>query len=275
MTFHFLINDNHVHDAWVFAGIMMRQSQVLQLNRNPKAVMIDSSAYEMQMRLKLWTLILYQDISVAMFLKLSPSSIQTDIDHESFKILKQQCEELPLPPSPLSTVPMLSQEIQSRDLDFLHCVWTLAVFLQTNICVPRSLGQSICKSHKHKAKLVEDFQALWQSFPPPYDSRSPERFINDDTRLAKQFIFLANGFYHPLMLITSDENEEQEVYMDVYGTLDAAHEALIPFFAMHEMFGSEVNGFWAMQHRSFEVAVSFQDTEIADGRGTADFGAHS
>ena len=70
-----------------------------------------------------------------------------------------------------------------------------------------------------------------------------------------------------MMLILSDSNEAAGVEMDVFATLEAAHEALSAFFAMHEMFGSQLNGFWAMQHRSFEVAVS-NATPFADDETT-------
>lgn len=256
MTFHFLINDNHVHDAWVFAGIMTRQSQVLQLNRDPNLVVADTSAYERQVRLMLWTLIMYQDSSIALFLKLPPNSVHSDITQHSFHFADEQFKELPAPPPTGIPVPLLGPGTRRRDLDFMRCTWSLGIFMQKNICIPRSLGQPICQSRQHKMALVESFRALWHTFSPPFDSQDPERFMNDDPRLAKQLIYLANNFYHPLMLVMSDENEAEGVGMDIYGTLEAAHEALIAFFAMHDMFGSEINGFWAIQHRSFELAVS-------------------
>ena len=256
MTFHFLVNDNHVHDAWVFAGIMTRQSQVLQLNRDPKTVIPQTSAYEKQMRLMLWTLIMFQDTGVALFLKLPPNSIHTDITPESFRYDEEQFHEAPGPPINDYPVPLLDADTRRRDLDFLRCVWTIGIFMQNHICVPRSLGQPICKSPQHKAALIESYRALWHTFPPPYNSHQTDRFLADEPRLIKQLIYITNNFYHPLMLITSDVNEAGGVHMDIYGTLEAAHEALNAFFAMHEMFGSEHNGFWAMQHRSFEVAVS-------------------
>ena len=256
MTFHFLINDNHVHDAWVFAGIMTRQSQVLQLNRDPRKVAVGISAYEKQVRLMLWTLIMFQDTGVALFLKLPPNSIHTDIVHDSFNFSHEQFADMPggLPSS--YPVPLLEPRVRKRDLDFLRCVWTIGVFMQSHICSPRSLGQPICKSLQHRATLVESFRALWNTFPAPFNDQHPNRFLNNDARLAKQLIYLTNNFYHPLMLVMSEVNEFSGVQMDVYGTLEAAHEALGAFFAMHEMFGAELNGFWAMQHRSFEVAVS-------------------
>lgn len=80
--------------------------------------------------------------------------------------------------------------------------------------------------------------------------------MNNDPRLAKQIIYLSNTFYHPMMLILSETNEAAGVELDTFATLEAAHEAVSAFFAMHEMFGAQLNGFWAFQHRSFEVAVS-------------------
>ena len=258
MTFHFLVNDNHVHDAWVFAGIMSRQSQVLQLNRDPKTVMPQASAYEKTMRLMLWTLIMFQDTGTSLFLKLPPNSIHTDITAESFLFSDEEHHAPPPGPYPGNyPIPMLDVESRKTDLQFLACVWQIGDFMQKNICVPRSLGQHICKSVQHRMRLVESFRSVWDSFPAPFSSRHPDRFMHNNPRLAKQLIYLSNNFYHPMMLILSDVNEAAGVEMDVFGTLEAAHEALSAFFAMHEMFSSDLNGFWAMQHRSFEVSVGY------------------
>ena len=257
MTFHFLINDNHVNDAWVFAGIMARQSQVLQLNRDPKKVVPDATPYEKTMRLMLWTLIMFQDTGVALFLKLPPTSVYTDITPESFHFTDDEHHAaLPGPHPGDYPIPMLDPETRKLDLEFLQCVWKIGIFMQQNICVPRSVGEHICKSSQHRLSLVDSYRSLWNTFPAPFNSKHPERFMNEDSRLARQLIYLSNNFYHPMMLILSDANEACGVYMDIFGTLEAAHEALSAFFAMHEMFGPDLNGFWAMQHRSFEVAVS-------------------
>ncbi|KAL9056965.1 MAG: hypothetical protein Q9162_002631 [Coniocarpon cinnabarinum] len=236
---------------------MARSSQVLQLNRDPRTVIPESSPYEKMMRLMLWTMIMFQDTGVALFLKLPPTSIITDITPDSFLFTDDEHHApTPAPIPPDFPVPLLDPKTRKVDLAFLQCVWKIGVFTQQSICVPRSVGEHICKSPQHRLHLVKSYRTLWHTFPAPFNSQHSERFMHDDPRIAKQLIYLSNNFYHPMMLILSDTNEAYGVEMDIFGTLEAAHEALSAFFAMHEMFGSESNGFWALQHRSFEVAVS-------------------
>lgn len=256
LTFWFLVNNNHVQDAWVLSGISVRQAYVLQLNRDPDKIVPDASSEHKTLRLILWSLVMGQDSGISLFLKLPPSSLTNDVKNESFDSAYKAIDTIP-PQEDLDLYPInpLMPENLRNDLTHLRCVWQLNTFVQEKLCIPRALGQPICKSFAHKRSLIEQYRELWRNYPPPFNSYNPSRFMTTDFRLARQLIGLANIFYHPMMLIHADIDEEAGVNIDVYGALEAGHEALIGFFAMHDMFGSEINGFWSVQHRSFEVAV--------------------
>lgn len=55
------------------------------------------------------------------------------------------------------------------------------------------------------------------------------------------------------MLVCADENEDLEV--DVNGTLEAAHEAINSFFMLHGLFEDEARVWYHFQHRAFSEAV--------------------
>lgn len=56
------------------------------------------------------------------------------------------------------------------------------------------------------------------------------------------------------MLVYADENEEMT--LDLKGTLDAAHEAVCSFFLLHSLFEDEARVWFHFQHRAFSEAVS-------------------
>ena len=265
MTFHFLVNDNHVSDGWVFGGITTRQAHVLQLNRDPYVVVPQAVPIEKQLRCKIWQLVMCQDVGIALFLKLPSASEQSDIRSESFTITSDNeaiYEEANTHIHPNSyPIPALSFESHCIDVALCRSLWEIGRYVQLHICKPRAVDLPMAQSPEHKRSMTTSYRAMGRAFPEPFvmsdpfDRKQSDRFWARDRRLARQQMGLASNYYHPMMLIYADENKVHGVKVDVSGTLEAAHGALQPFFAMLEVFGPEVNGFWAYQHRSFEVAV--------------------
>ena len=74
------------------------------------------------------------------------------------------------------------------------------------------------------------------------------------------------------MLVCADENEDLGV--DVKGTLEAAHEAINSFFMLHALFEDEARVWYHFQNRAFSEAVREQPTSFHDlsGRNVADPG---
>ena len=272
MTFHFLINDNHTPDGWVSSGITTRQAHVLQLNRDPAIVTPEASTMEKQLRCLLWSLVVCQDTGIALFLKLPPASDHSDIKPESFSVSIEDApayaqhhvnHKMHLDSFP---VPALSFDAYRANIAFSKSLWQIATFVQENICKPRSLNLPIIRSLEHKRTLISTFRALYRNFPEPFNSTNPNRFYDPNHRLARQQIGVASNFYHPMMLLTADENTAGGVSIDVPATLEAAHEVLISYFAMQDVFGDEVNGFWAYQHRSFEAALTMANLLVAESK---------
>ena len=257
-TFYFLINDNHVSDAWTCTGISVRQAQVLQLNRDPKTVRSDARASEQLRRLTIWQTLITQDSVLALNLKLPSTTGLDDITSESWDLnFDDEYDERDTLGRNLDTypIPLLSKRSLELDCTYSKCLWQIATWQQEHICKPRSLDLPICKSLEHRRQLTSEFRDIWNSFPYPFASPDPNRFYLEDIRLARQVIAVTGNFFLPMMIMLSDTNEAAGVPVDVFAALEAAHESMISFFAFQEIRGSEVNGFWAFQHRAFEVAV--------------------
>lgn len=259
LTFNWLVNDNYVNDAWTFCGILLRQAQVLQLHRDPQTLLPDASAEEQHLRCVLWQMVVSQDIGICLFLKLPPATSISDVTSASFDI---DFGANAVPKVNHSSVhssvplPILPMSFTITDLAYSKSIWQIFVFIQDNICKSRTLGEPVCNSPQHKIQLVEAFRRLHAEFPSPFSSHEDTMDDQHDLRLVRQQLAIRNNFYHTLMLIQSEENRSAGTTIDFMGTLETAHLALESFFELQRRFGKVMDGFWAYQHRNFEVAVS-------------------
>lgn len=258
VIFYFLTHDNHTSDAWTFSGITQRQAYVLQLNREPSLVVPRSSVAEMNMRSKLWAAIIFQESSIALKLKLPSTSLQCDVGPHSLKYdeadkpaaLENGFQVGEVPTTKLSSVPL------KTDISYVKSIWAYSSFVQENICRQRALGLPLCQTNEHKREMVSAFRSLYRSFPQPFGSYDPKRFMDSNRRIVRQQIALTQSFFHAMMLICADENVQVDVITDIYSTFEAAHEAMGAFFMMNALFGDETISWWAYQQTAFEEAVS-------------------
>ena len=135
-------------------------------------------------------------------------------------------------------------------------MWYLANIVQSTICTPRSLDHPISQSSTDRTRLLSDFSRLYDSLPEPFrtfNETSICELATRSKRLARQTLFLTSNYFHCLMLIHADEHDNMEV--DVYGTLDAAHEAINSFFLLHKLFEDEARVWYHFQHRAFSEAL--------------------
>ena len=238
---YFLMNDNHAADAWAFAGILIRQAYALGLNRDPSIIVPNATRSEKQQRRKLWQAVLFQDTFLTVILRLPPTATHTDVRVED---LEPESEDS-------------ITGSGATDITYISSMWNLANIVQSTLCTPRSLQLPISPSSTQRTHLIASFHRVYMSCPRPFRNFSESSICDlakQSKRLARQTLFLTSNYFHCLMLIYSDENQNMEV--DVRGTLDAAHEALNSFFLLHTLFQDEARIWYHFQHRAFSEAVS-------------------
>ncbi|KKA27067.1 hypothetical protein TD95_005317, partial [Thielaviopsis punctulata] len=236
---YFLINDNHVSDGWAFAGILIRQSYAMGLHRDPNIVTPNASLLEKQQRRKLWQAVLLQDTFLTILLSLPPSATHTDVAVDS-----------------LAEDDSSIANHEPTDNWYIKCSWTLANLVQETICSPRSLDLPICTTVRHKSKLINDFKAVYRSFPDVFrcwDKATLVVRVATEGRAVRQTLWLTSNFFHNLMLVNASMSDD--VPVNVRGTLEAAHDAMTAFFLLFELFESEARMWWAFNHRAFLEAL--------------------
>ena len=235
------MNDNHAADAWSFAGLIIRQAYALGLNRDPSITAPNAPHSEKQQRRKLWQAVLFQDTFFTVILRLPPTATHHDVRVQD---LAPEVQDL-------------STNSGGTDISYIASMWHLANIVQSTLCTPRSLQLPISPSPTQRTRLIASFHSVYMSFPLPFRNFSEASICDlakQSKRLARQTLFLTSNYFHCLMLIYSDENENMEV--DVRGALDAAHEALNSFFLLHTLFQDEARIWYHFQHRAFSEAVS-------------------
>lgn len=241
---YFLMNDNHASDAWAFAGILIRQAYAMGLNRDPSIITPTKSAFEKQQRRKLWQAVLLQDTFFTVILSLPPTATHTDVKVEDLT----DCE--------VEDASNGTSVNEATDTCFIRCMWTLANLVQETLCSPRSLSLPISLSPPDRARIINRFQRIYASFPQPFRTFTETsicELAGRNKRLARQTLFLTSNYFHCLMLVCADEN--QDLGVDVKGTLEAAHEAINSFFMLHALFEEEARVWYHFQHRAFSEAV--------------------
>ncbi len=247
---YFLMNDNHASDAWAFSGIMVRQAYALGLNRDPSKVVPDADAFEMQQRRKIWQAVFMQDTFLTVILELPPTTYQYDVRIED--LFEEE-----------GSIAISG----GTDISYIRSMWILASIVQSKISKPRSLKNPICASAFERSELISSFNQIYTSFPLTFRTFT-EAAICDlarrSRRLTRQTLFLTSNYFHCMMLIHADENEELSV--DVKGTLDAAHVAVNAYFLLHTLFEDEARVWYHAQHRAFIETVRLPPTPTYSSR---------
>jgi hypothetical protein len=253
---YFLVSNNHVSDAWTFSGITHRQAYGLGLNRDPDVVTPELPYQGKQQRARLWQAIMFQDTSLSLFLGLPTSTLHHDIPKSYLNCTSTLQDPTFASHSGGSTsLEIASPELNNHDRAFFQAIWEYATFVQTHICIPKSLGESISKSSAHKIQLISQFREMYSSWPSPFNSKDPVRFSISDQRLVRQLIAISSSYFYVLTILYMDKKPDLMVLCDVYDALDAAHEALSAFFAHVRLCPGQVD-IWGTYHtRAFAQAV--------------------
>lgn len=159
------------------------------------------------------------------------------------------------PPPPTT----LSKPGRHTDIDYTRCMWRMADLVQTTLCTPRALSRPLANSTAQKLALLARFHALYSSFPPSLTTtkRSEFAMLNaEGGRMARQNLFLRSNFWHCIMLLEADENEEGNYAANIEGALQAGRVAVHSFFDFWDFLRSDASVWWVFQHRAFEEAVS-------------------
>ncbi|KAK5162598.1 hypothetical protein LTR04_003315 [Oleoguttula sp. CCFEE 6159] len=288
---YFLMNDNHASDAWVFAGIVLRQAYAMGLNRDPDIIVPHASAAEKQQRRKLWQAVMFQDTFLTVLLKLPPTATHSDVSVDSLtedpepsgssnsndtssssnaRIINQMsisaiafspsAPEPPPPPPPVSSLPdpYYDPVTAKDDVSYIRSMWQLANLVQENLCSPLSLSLPLFNSPRHRASLLSSFRSTHRNFPPSLtllDYTALQQLAVTQPRRVRQNLFLTSNYYHCLMVLQANVNEAAGVQCNVKGALEAAHEAIWAFFKLWGLFESEAGVWWVFQHRAFEEAL--------------------
>ncbi|KAG7403765.1 Transcription factor yanR [Fusarium oxysporum f. sp. rapae] len=254
---HFLVNNNHVSEAWAFSGILIRQAQAMGLHRDSTIgmcllpagtssftdlgtlVTTGANLFEKQQRRKIWQAVLIQDTSLAVLLSLPPSTTHTDVSVEDA----------------LDDSSSIAQ-IDPTDTAYIRGSWALANLVQETVCSPRSLGMPVCTTARNKSKLIADFRAVRKSFPDVFKSLDPDNIkamAKANKRVVFQSLFLTNNYFHNLMLVYASDSPDAPV--NIHATLDAAHDAITAFFHFFTHFEIEARAWWELSHRAFLEAL--------------------
>jgi hypothetical protein len=236
---YFLINDNHASDGWAFSGILIRQAYAMGLHRDPNVVCPNASLFDKQARRKLWQAVLLQDTFLTVLLSLPPSATHTDVNVEDL-------------------IDDNSSIAHSNPTDtaYIRGCWTLANLVQETICSPRSLDLPICTTPRQKSKAIADFRGVYRAFPDVFrswDAESITLLAQTNKRTVRQTLWLSSNYFHNVMLLHSSGSDE--VPMNVRGALEAAHDAIVCFFILFELFESEARVWWVFNHRAFLEAM--------------------
>lgn len=143
-----------------------------------------------------------------------------------------------------------------HDLDYESAMWQWATFVKENICNPRATESPIASSTYHKETIISQYREMYDSWRPPFNSQSPKRFEFGDLRLARQLITVSSSFFGVLTVLYLDQNLEAGVLLDIYGAIDATHEAMSSFFALLRLFPDQMDMWGSYHTRAYAQAVS-------------------
>lgn len=249
---NFLIASHRVSDAWTFSGITQRQAYGLHLHRDPRLSYPDRPRWENQIRCRLWQATMFQDTSLSLYLELPPATMLHDISPSCLQPLDEQLDS-PMASPGFNETPTSSV----TDVSYLRAMWQYARFAQEYMCVNKVLKRPISSDAGDKTRLISRFRDLYLSFDAPFNTYDASRFGNKSTRVARQLISLSSNFLYALTILYMDRNELTGVECDVYGALDASHEAMASYFALSRLFPAQMAMWGAAQTRAYAQAVIF------------------
>jgi len=281
---YFLMNDNHASDAYAWSGIHLRQAYAMRLHRDPDLVVPDVSEVEKQVRRKIWQAVFFQDTFLTILLKLPPTATHSDVRPDSLldevelradginvnvgvnsRVENLMSINVIAPPQDLLPDPPLIRHISTdpavdkTDVAYIRSMWKLGVLVQENISSPLSLSIPLVNSPRQKTTLISSFRSLYRSFPSYLtntDMQVLQQQLLVSPRTVRQNLFLNSNYYHCLLVLQVSENEEAGVECNLRGTLEAAHEAIVAFYRLHQFFETEAGVWWVFQHRAFEEALT-------------------
>jgi len=239
---------------------------------------------EKQQRRKLWQAIFLQDTFLTVLLKLPPRTTFNDVsvddlteDFEAERSSEPSTNGVHTPvqnPMSISSIAPSSDSptpnTAASDIAYIRSMWQLTILVQRTICTPRALSKPLIDSPHGKAALINTFRMLYASFPPHLtntDYAATARLVSSSPRLARQSLFLRSNFWHCMMLVQADDNEQGGVWCDVRGALEAGREAISAFFHLWEFLRVDGEVWWVFQHRAFQEAVSFCLPSVSHGLG--------
>ncbi|PSN71409.1 hypothetical protein BS50DRAFT_485883 [Corynespora cassiicola Philippines] len=268
---YFLMNDNHASDAWSFGGVLVRQAYAMGLHRDPDIITPRCSLSDKQQRRKLWQAVLFQDTFLTVLLKLPPNCTFSDVrvdsltddldDYVANGSSTNGTQDTIINPMSISSIAPSNDAFPAYELSdrqYIRSMWHMANLVQLTLCNPRSLGNPLTTSPRNRTKLVAQYHDLLSTFPPlltTSDSAEVKKLAESNPRLLRQNMFFRSNFWHCVMVIQADENEEGGVTCDVKGALEAARMALQSYFDFWEYLRVDAGVWWVFQHRAFEEAL--------------------
>ena len=268
---HFLVNNNHISDAWTFSGMIQRQAHGLGLHRKPDEQPEDGFAPSQQ-RARLWHATMFQDTNLCLYTGLQPATSYHDLDRTCLEDTDGDGSII-FPHDPemrrasLQIEDAMAWEGQLRDvtaqkdIDYLQATWDFAQFAQTNICIPQALRKPLCRDAGHKERLISAFRQMCQSWAWPFNVLDSTRFEGPDTRLTLQSISLTGAYFWLLRQLHMENDTVLGVESNLNEALEAAHEGLAAFFALVRIHPSQADVWCANNTRAYDQAVSFQGNE--------------
>lgn len=249
---NFLIANHRVSDAWTFSGITQRQAYGLQLHRDPLLAYPNRPLWENQTRCRLWQATMFQDTSFSLYLGLPPATMHHDIRPSCLQPLDE-----PLDPISAFEAGLHEPSYSSAtDVSYLRAMWQYAQFAQEYMCVNKALKRPIASDPADKSQLISRLRDLYLNFDAPFNTYEASRFGNQPARVARQLVSLSSNFFYGLSILCMDRNEITGVECDIYGALDASHEAMGSYFALSRLFPVQTDMWGAAQTRAYAQAVN-------------------
>lgn len=261
---YYLLNDNRASDGWAFAGILVRQAYALGLNREPSRLDLELTTFEKQERRILWRAITCQDAFMSMILRLPPGTTHADVDvpapftEGNSATSHQSAQDGPHS----SEQEWCGQSPNSIEAGFISGIHKLALLVQECISSPRSLSLPIATTPRRRSELLTRFRTIYSSMPDIFrgwNENSISELAGKNRRLVRQMLFFASNYWHCVMLVQAEGAEQSDNVggniPKVRSAIEAALEAIRPFFAFYNLLQDEASVWWVLCHKGFMAAL--------------------
>lgn len=267
---HFLINNNHVSDAWNFSGLTQRLAYGLGLHRRPEEWSGQDFAPD-QERIRLWLAVMFMDTNLCLYTELPPATSYHDLDRSCLEtVTKVNGFEFLQGPGASDSMAWendLKDMTVQKDIEYLQATWDFTRFAQTNICIPQALRKPMCRDTAHKDQLIAEFRQLYQSWAWPFNVLDPNRFEGPDIRLILQSISLTSVYFWLLRQLYMESDQLAGVTPNFDEALEAAHEGLAAFFALVRIYPTQADVWCANHTRAYDQATAIATVLSANGLG--------